>query len=104
MIFRFREGYNKAILLFNGCDPCNKSLLINSFGFFNSDSSLIYFFVWIYCRLSSDVIERLEEDVSCDYVKKWKENEITFFFSLPENKQNELINNYNHIFDQKVEV
>src|SRR5579885_2536997 len=88
MIFRFRNGFNKSILLFNGCDPCNQSLLLNSMGLFNSESSLIYFFVWINCNLSSYENKQLEDDSESDYLKKWKENEIIFFFDLPTEKQN----------------
>lgn len=101
MIFRFRNGSNKATSLFKGCDPFNQALLLEFFELSPKNIKIIEFFAWISYGLGKYEIANLSDTYSEEitFIKKWEKNDIDFFFSLPIEKQTNLVNRYNKEFD-----
>lgn len=98
MIFRFRNGSNLAVILYQGCDPSNKRRILYTYNMFYEEvSDLMEFFAWIANGLGIHHINIIAQNDGddFDYVTKWKENNIEFFFSLTDSEQNKLINQFN---------
>ena len=123
MIFRFRNCNNSAVRFFHQIDPCNQGIVLRRFGLiFNNmtevselcntknpielllrgTGELVEFFSWIANGLGSYNITMLEfndfNEELCQkssFVKSWSKNQVEFFFGLSEQKQQELIDQYN---------
>ena len=99
MIFRFRNGNNKATTLYMGCDPCNKQKLMFNYELYESDiNEIIYFFGWLTNSLNKYEINEILSLNDKDSLSKNEallRNDIVFFFSLSNEQRNLLINKYN---------
>lgn len=97
MIFRYRNGYNLATNLYQGCDPCNKRKLLYHFDMlYDNIYEIIDFFAWISHGLGPYHIKELKPaDENDNYLLKWKANNIEFYFSLSDDLQIKLVNKFN---------
>ena len=103
MIFRFRNCNKSAPAFFRQIDPGNQQRMLWFFILFGlRDNEIIEFFAWIANGLGVYNITKLEFDdyneqlvTQSTLVPKWRENQITFFFDLDEDKKANLIKEYN---------
>ena len=103
MIFRLRNCERSGPRFFRQIDPCNQRVMLDYFSLFSREcSEILEFFAWIANGLGSYNITMLEfndynEELieKSNYVKLWKENQIDFFFELPDLLKNKLIDQYN---------
>ena len=117
MIFRYRHCSHSAPAFFRQIDPGNQMRMLAYFLLFGHNvRELIEFFAWIANGLGAYDIVMLEFNDFSDelhqqstYIPKWKKNQITFFFELPEGIQasllarynKECVDAYNEIIDKK---
>lgn len=101
MIFRYRNGGNLATRLYQGLDPGNRNRLLLNYNLYYSDNNeLMEFLAWIANGLGIIDIINLEgisynDKLNSQYIPKWRQNEIKFFFDLDVIKQQLLIDRYN---------
>ena len=101
IIFRYLNADRMASKLYRGLDCGNQRKLLDHFNMnWNEFHGIIEFFAWISNSLAVFEISQMEcpeikNYQKSQYVKKWKENDIHFFFDLPLDKQNHLIQRYN---------
>lgn len=98
MIIRFQNANKSPNCLHRQIDPHNQLLLRAKYDLYY-DENLIEFFATIDDNLGAcDIIELDDETniiADSDYVKKWRNSSIKFFYWLSVDKQKMLVDNYN---------
>lgn len=98
MILRFqRECARSPNRLHRQIDPCNQQRLLATYDL-SGQKNIIDFFAWLDDNQGAYHMAELEGpcvDIdTSEYVAKWRESSIKFFFWLDESKQNKLIRRY----------
>ena len=89
MIKRYQNNNNSPVRLHRQIDPCNQRIVRDRY---DLSYDLLDFFAWIEDSLGS---YRLLEFGSQEYVDRWRQSSIQFFFWIDKEKQLSLIDEYN---------
>ncbi len=92
MIFRFWQYNKSAVMIAKTIDPIQKGNFLYKY---NITDDLIEFFSWIKNYLMATDVGAIYASRGDDLVKRWKDNEIQFFFFLTVDARQLLVDRYN---------